>query len=125
MKFLLLISRSMAPFSLEIHTYEIFKKVEILVKRYIGISNLFDHIEEFEAVLDAYNTRDADKCKGFPITLEGNVGTWFWMLARGFIESFEDLWQVFLTKFIQTKKQSVTDVALVTVKKSLNESVRN
>lgn len=53
---------------------EMFKKIKIFIKRHNRTSNLLEHIEDFEAALDAYNTTDADKCKGFPIILEGNTG---------------------------------------------------
>lgn len=46
-------------------------------KKYNGTSDLFDHIEKFEASIDPYNAPDATKCKAFPITLEENVGNWF------------------------------------------------
>lgn len=92
-------SRSMNPFSREICAHKMSKKIKIPVKRYNVTSDPFDQIEEFEAALDTYNATDADKCKGFPITLEGNADNWFRSLATSSIESFEDLRQVFLTKF--------------------------
>lgn len=43
----------------------------------------------------------------------------------GSIESFKDLRQVFLTKLMPSKKQPLTDVALMTMKQGPNESMRS
>lgn len=87
------------------------KSFKISKKKYNETTDLYDHVEEFEAHLDAFNVEDAAKCKTFPITLKGNAGSWFRSLPAGFISSFEDLRQV-----PTTQKQPLTDAALLLVK---------
>lgn len=77
--------------------------IKIPRKRYNGTTDPFDHIEEFEAFMDAYSAAYAAKCKAFPITLKENADNWFGSLALGSITSFKDLQQVFLTKFLPNK----------------------
>lgn len=71
--------------------------VKISRKKYNRAFNPYNHIEEFEAYMDAYNATDDANCKAFPITFEDVASNWFWSLATSFIKSFEDLRQVFLT----------------------------
>lgn len=68
-----------------------FKSIKISKKRYNRTTYFYDHVEEFEAHLDALGVADRAKCKAFPITFEGNMGNWFRSLPAGSIALFKDL----------------------------------
>lgn len=87
--------------------------------------DLYDHVEEFEAHMDAFNAENEAKCKAFPITLEGNTVNWFRSLPAGFITYFENLRYVFITKFLSSQKHPLTDASLLLVKQKPDESIRS
>lgn len=113
------------PLSPEIRSYEMIKSFRIPKKRYNGTINPYDNVEEFEACLYALNATNRVKCKTFPITLEGSAGNWFRSLPTWSLTSFENLWQVFITKFLSSQKQPLTDVAFLLVKQRPDKSMRS
>lgn len=71
---LMSVSKTLAPFYREISDHEMATAFRVSKKRYNITTYLFDHMEEFEAYLDAYSVTDVAKCKVFPITLKENAG---------------------------------------------------
>lgn len=93
-------SRTFLPFFPEIRGHEMAKSLKTSKKRYNMTTDPYGHVEEFETYLDAFNAANKAKCKAIPITSEGSAGNWLRSLPAGSITSFEDLQQVFITKFL-------------------------
>ncbi|MCI78842.1 hypothetical protein A2U01_0100113, partial [Trifolium medium] len=58
---------------------------------YDGSTDLVDHIENIEDVLEYRNVRGSIKCKLFPTTLRKGVMTWYKSLPPGSVDSWTEL----------------------------------
>ena len=64
---------------------------------YDGSSDPYDHMLHFNQVMILRAGNDRLPCKVFPASLKGPALAWFHKLPRGSINSFSELWVVFVS----------------------------
>ena len=60
---------------------------------YSGKSNSLVHIECFNDMTDIQGLTAAQRCRVFPLTLEGRASEWYRKLPRGSIRGYEQIYQ--------------------------------
>ena len=92
---------------------------------YDGSSNPYNHMLHFNQamILSAGNNRLL--CKVFPASLKGPTLAWFHKLPRGSINSFSELWFVFVSQYLCSVRQKGSISSLQTIFKREDESIRD
>ena len=82
------------------------------LKEYDGISDPFDHIDGFDAMLHYHNVGGPIKCRLFPTTLRKAAMDWYKSLALGSITSWRNLKNQFIRSFMASCRHLKTEAAL-------------
>ena len=72
---------------------------------YDGSSDPYDHMLHFNQAMILNAGDDRLLCKVFPTSLKGPALAWFHKLPRGSINSFGELWAVFISQYLCSVKQ--------------------
>ena len=67
---------------------------------YDGSSDPYDHMLHFNQVMILNAGNDRLLCKVFPASLKGPALAWFHKLPRRSINSFSELWDAFVSKYL-------------------------
>ena len=87
-----------SPLGLHILDYEPPRGFVILpFALYDGSSDPYDHMLHFNQAMILNAGDDRLLCKVFPSSLKGLALAWFHKLPRGLINSFDELWAVFVS----------------------------
>ena len=90
---------------------------------YDGSSNPYDHMLHFNQAM-ILNVRDNKlMCKVFPASLKGPALSWFHKLPRGSINSFDELWAVFVSQYLCSVRQKGNASSLQAILKREDESI--
>ena len=67
---------------------------------YDGFSDPYDHMLHFNQAMILSAGNDRLLCKVFPASLKGPALAWFHKLPRGSINSFSELWAIFVSQYL-------------------------
>ena len=92
---------------------------------YDGSSDPYDHMLPFNQVMILRVGNDRLLCKVFPTSLKGPTLAWFHELPRGSINSFSELWAVFVSQYLCSVRKEGNISSLQTIFKRDDESIRD
>ena len=92
---------------------------------YDGSSNPYDHMLHFKQAMILSAGNDRLLCKVFLASLKGLALAWFHKLLRGSINSFSELWAVFVSQYLCSIRQKGSINSLQTIFKREDESIRD
>ncbi|PQQ11223.1 uncharacterized protein Pyn_18894 [Prunus yedoensis var. nudiflora] len=92
---------------------------------YDGMTDLYDHLDNFHYDMEGRGANEATKCRLFPTTLKGLVTSWFKRLAPKSISSFAELRKVFLERYMIISDRLYTANDLSTVRQRPDEKLRD
>ena len=90
---------------------------------YEGSSDLYDHMLHFNQAMILNAGDDRILCKVFPTSLKGPTLAWFHKLPRGSINSFGELWVVFVSQYLCSVRQKGNISSLQAILKREEESI--
>ena len=90
---------------------------------YDGSSDPYDHMLHFNHAMILNTGDDRLMCKVFPASLKGSTLAWFHKLPRGSINSFDELWAVFVSKYLFSVRQKGNINSLQAILKREDESI--
>ena len=86
-------------------------------------SDPYDHMLHFNQVMILNAGDDRLLCKVFPASLKGPALAWFHKLPRGSINSFGDLWAVFVSQYLCSIRRKGNISSLQAILKQEGESI--
>ena len=92
---------------------------------YNGTIDPDSHIDTYEWTTTSLKLNERFWCTYFPITLDGNVATWFKTLRTGSIDRFGQLKYLFLTNFMQLCKYKGDSHSIIEVKQIEGETIKD
>ena len=92
---------------------------------YDGSSNPYDHMLHFNQAMILNAGDDRLLCKVFPASLNGPALAWFHKLPRRSINSFSELWAIFVSQCLCSVRQKGNISSLQTIFKREDESIRD
>ena len=92
---------------------------------YDGSSDPYDHMLHFNQAMILNAGDDRILCKVFPASLKGPTLAWFHKLPRGSINSFSELWAVFVSQYLCSVRQKGNINSLQAILKREDESIRD
>ena len=96
-----------------------------LFAMYDGSSDPYDHMLHFNQAMILNAEDDRLLCKVFPASLKGPALAWFHKLPRGSINSFGELWAVFVSQYLCLVRQKGNISSLQAILKREDESIRD
>ena len=92
---------------------------------YEGSSDPYDHMLHFNQVMILNAGDDRLLCKVFLASLKGLALAWVHKLPRGSINSFDELWAVFVSQYLCSVRQKGNSSSLQAILKREDESIRD
>ena len=92
---------------------------------YDGSPDLYDHMLHFNQAMILNTGDDRLLCKVFPASLKGPDLAWFHKLPRGSINSFGELWAVFVSQYLCFVRQKGNISFLQAILKREDKSIRD
>ena len=92
---------------------------------YDGSSNPYDHMLHFNQAMILNTGDDRLLCKVFLANLKSPALAWFHKLPRGTINSFGELWVVFVSQYLCSVRQKRNISSLQAIFKREDESIRD
>ena len=92
---------------------------------YDDSSNPYDHMVHFNQAMILNAGDDRLQCKVFPASLKGPTLAWFHKLPRGSINSFGELWAVFVSQYLCFVRKKGNISSLQAILKREDESIRD
>ena len=92
---------------------------------YDGSSDPYDHMMHFNQAMILNAGDDRLLCKVFPTNLKGPSLAWFHKLPKGSINSFGELWAVFISQYLCSVRQKGNISSLQAILKREDESIRD
>ncbi|KAL0456025.1 UNVERIFIED_CONTAM: hypothetical protein Slati_0941700 [Sesamum latifolium] len=83
-----------------------------------------DHIDQFIAAMDLTCPNEATMCRVFRTTLTGRAQTWFYPIAPGLYQNFEQLAHGFIHRFASNKRRPKNPSHLFAVVQEEGESLK-
>ena len=90
---------------------------------YDGSLDPYDHMLHFNQAMILSAENDRLLCKVFPASLKGPAMAWFHKLPRGSINSFSELWAIFVSQYLCSVRQKGSISSLQTIFKREDESI--
>ena len=92
---------------------------------YDSSSDSYDHMLHFNQAMILNAEDDRLLCKVFPASLKGPALAWFHKLPRGSINSFDELWAVFVSQYLCSVRQKGNISSLQAILKREDKSIRD
>ena len=92
--------------------------------KYSGRTDPLVHIECFNDITRVQGLSQAQRCRVFPLSLEGRAREWYWKLPRGSIKSFEQMCQEFAEQFRGAMAPEDDMMELTSMKQGDEETLR-
>ena len=92
---------------------------------YDGSSDPYDHMLHYNQAMILSAKDDRLLCKVFPASLKGLALAWFYKLPRGSINTFGELWAVFVSQYLCSVRQKGNISSLQFILKREDESIRD
>ena len=90
-----------------------------------GSSNPYDHMLHYNKVMTLNAGNDHLLCKVFPASLQGLTLAWFHKLSRNSVNSFNELWTVFISHYLCSVRKKRNISYLQTIIKQEEETIRD
>ena len=97
----------------------------LALERYDDTTDPNDHIDAFLTQINLYATGDAALHQVFPITLKGAALSWFRILPKRSIDSFDTLVERFNAQYATICAHQITSAALANLRQAENETLRD
>ena len=92
---------------------------------YDGSSDPYNHMLHFNQAMILNAGDDRLLCKVFPASLKGSALAWFHKLPRGSINSFGELWAMFVSQYLCSVRQKGNISSLQAIFKREDESIQD
>ena len=92
---------------------------------YDDSSDPYDHMLHFNQAMILNAGNDRLLCKVFPTSLKGPALAWFHKLPRGSLNSFSELWAIFVFQYLCSVRQKGNISSLQSIFKRDDESIRD
>ena len=92
--------------------------------KYSGRTDPLVHIEHFNDITGVHVLSQAQRCRVFPLSLEGRAREWYQKLPRGSIKSFEQMCQEFTEQFRGAMASEDDMMELTSMKQREDETLR-
>ncbi|CAL9018681.1 unnamed protein product, partial [Prunus brigantina] len=92
---------------------------------YEGLTDPYDHLDNFRYAMEGRGANEATKCRLFPTTLKGAALNWFKRLSPESVGSFSELRRAFLDRYMIISSRLYTANDLSAVRQKTNESLRD
>ena len=92
---------------------------------YDGSSDPYDHMLHYNQAMILSAKDDRLLCKVFPASLKGPAFSWFHKLPRGSINTFGELWAVFVSQYLCPIRKKGNISSLQSILKWEDESIRD
>ncbi|XP_052299551.1 uncharacterized protein LOC127903038 [Citrus sinensis] len=93
--------------------------------KYSGRSDPLVHIERFNDMTGVQGLTSAQRCRAFPLTLEGRAREWYRKLPRGSIKGYEQMCQELVEQFRGAVAPEDDMMELIGMKQEEHESLRD
>ena len=113
-----------SPLSTEIMSAVIPRDFCLPDLRYSGRTDPLAHIERFNDITGVHGLSHAQRCRVFPLSLEGRAREWYRKLPRGSIKSFEQMCQEFVEQFRGAMGPEDDMMELTSMKQGDEETLR-
>ena len=90
-----------------------------------GSSDPYDHMLNYNKAMTLNAGNDHLLCKVFPASLQGSALAWFHKLLRNLVNSFNELWTVFISHYLCSVRQKRNISSLKTIIKQEEETIRD
>ena len=90
-----------------------------------GSIDPYDHMLHYNQAMTLNSSNDQLLCKVFPASLRGPALAWFYKLPCYSINSLNELWATFISKFLCSVRQKRNISSLQTILKQEEESIRD
>ena len=114
-----------SPLSIEIMGAVIPRDFRFPDLKYSGRSDLLVHIERFNDMTGVQRLTPAQRCRVFPLTLEGQAREWYHKLPRGGIKGYEQMCQELVEQFRGAVAPEDDMMELMGMKQVEHESLRD
>ena len=121
-----LVQQTKSPFTAEVLHFPLPEKFRIpQVEAFDGVRDPVDHLNTYKNQMELHGYQDPMRYRAFAITLKGPALAWFNRLPLSSISSFRELSIAFVSHFIGARTYRKPSYHLLTIKQSLQESLRS
>ena len=121
-----LVQQTESPFTAEVLHFPLPAKFRMpQIEAFDGAKDLVDHLNMYKNQMELHGYQDPVRCRVFAITLKGPVLAWFNILSPSSISSFRELSIAFVSHFIEARTYKKPNYHLLTIKQSLQESLKS
>ena len=121
-----LVQQTESPFTAEVLHYPLLAKFRMpQIKAFDGTKDPVDHLNTYKNQMELHGYQDPVRCRAFVITLKGPALAWFNRLPPSSVSSFRELSIAFVSHFIEAITYRKPSYHLLTIKQSLQESLRS
>ena len=90
-----------------------------------GSNDPYDHMLHYNQAMTLNTGNDRLLCKVFPSSLQGPALAWFHKLPHNSINSFNELWIIFIYQYLCSIQQKKNISSLQTIIKQEEETIRD
>ena len=121
-----LVQQTESPFTAKVLHFPFPAKFRMpQVEAFDGTRDPVDHLNTYKNQMELHGYQDPVRCRAFAITLKGPALAWFNRLPPSSISSFRELSIAFVSHFIGARTYRKPSYHLLTIKQSLQESLRS
>jgi hypothetical protein len=121
-----LLQKTTSPFTEEVANICLPEKFKIpKIPFYAGLEDPVEHLNNFRAHMDLYQTPEMVAFRAFPLTLSGNARDWFRKLPPNSIRHFDDLGRMFLTQFMAGRVRRKPSGSLMSLHQEPEECLKD
>ena len=121
-----LVQQTESPFTAEVLHFPLPAKFRTTqIEAFDGAKDPVDHLNTYKNQMELHGYQDPVRCRAFAITLKGPPLAWFNILPPSSISSFRELSIAFVSHFIGARTYRKPNYHLLTIKQSLQESLRS
>ena len=121
-----LVQQTESPFTAEVLHFPLPAKFRMpQVEAFDGARDPVHHLNTYKNQMELHGYQDPVRCRAFAITLKGSALAWFNRLPPSSISSFRELSIAFVSHFIGARTYRKPSYHLLTIKQSLQESLRS
>ena len=121
-----LVQQTESPFTVEVLHFPLLGKFRMpQIEAFDGAKDPIDHLNTYKNQMELHGYQDPVQCRAFAITPKGPALAWFNRLPPSSISSIRELSVAFISHFIGAKTYRKPSYHLLTIKQSLQESLRS
>ena len=121
-----LVQQTESPFTAKVLHFPLPAKFRMpKIEAFDGMKDPVDHLNTYKNQMELHGYQDPVRCRAFSITLKGPALAWFNRLPPSSVSSFRELSIAFVSHFIGARTYRKSSYHLLTIKQSLEESLRS